>query len=54
MILQIDFNNNTICSKWYSLEKIKQHTSYNPDKIKDAIEKKEQYGGYIWYKWDNK
>ena len=54
MILQIDEETNTVCSKWYSLEKIKQHTSYNPDSIKDAIEKKEQYGGYIWCEWNKK
>ena len=54
MIAQIDLENNSICHKWYSIDDIRKHTSYDSDKIKDAIEKKEEYSGYIWYKWDNK
>ena len=51
MVVQIDIGNNAICHKWYSLEDIRKHTSYNSEKIKEAIEKKEEYCGYIWYEW---
>ena len=51
MIVQIDLENNSICHKWYSVEMIKQKTSYEPEKIKEAIDKKTMYAGYLWYEW---
>lgn len=51
MVVQIDIENNAICHKWYNVEDIIKHTSYDLDKIKEAIEKKEEYCGYIWYEW---
>ena len=54
MVVQIDLENNSICHKWLSLEDIRKHTSYNPEKIKEAIDKKEEYNGYLWYEWVRK
>lgn len=54
MIVQIDEETNTVCNKWYSIEKIKQHTSYNPDSIKKAIYDKKPYGGCIWLEYNNR
>lgn len=52
MIVQIDLENRSICHKWYSIEQIKQHTSYNIDDIKEAINDKTIYEGYLWYEWN--
>ena len=54
MILQIDTKTNTVCSKWYSIELIKQKTSYDADDIKKAIAEKTEMGGYIWLEFNNK
>ena len=51
MVVQIDIENNAICHKWYNVEDIRKHTSYDLDKVKEAIDKKEEYCGYIWYEW---
>ena len=42
MVVQIDIENNAICHKWYNVEDIRKHTSYNLDKVKEAIEKNER------------
>lgn len=54
MIVQIDLDNRSICNRWYSIEQIKQHTSYNPDDIKEAIKNKTIYCDYLWYEWNKK
>ena len=54
MILQIDTKTNTVCSKWYSIELIKQKTSYDAEDIKKAIAEKTELGGYIWLEFNNK
>lgn len=54
MILQIDTENNIIVHKWYSLELIKQHTSYSIDKIKTSIREQKPYGHYIWIEYGKK
>lgn len=51
MIAQIDLSTNKVVYKWESIEKIKQHTSYSAEYIKDAIEKKEPYKEYIWLEY---
>ena len=54
MILQIDTSTNTVCSKWYSVELIRQKTSYDAESIKKAIAEKTELGGYAWVEWNNK
>ena len=54
MILQVDTQNNTLVHKWYSIELIKQKTSYDADDIKKAIAEKTEMGGYIWLEFNNK
>lgn len=54
MILQIDFKNNKICHKWYSLTKIVQNTSYDENSIKKAIKEKRPYGEYLWLEYNEK
>lgn len=54
MILQIDTSTNTVCHRWYSIEMIKQKTSYDADDIKKAISEKTEVGGYAWIEWNNK
>ena len=54
MIAQIDLENGTIVHKWDSVEKIRQNTSYSADRIKNAIEKKEPYGEYLWLNYCKK
>ena len=54
MILQVDTQNNTLVHKWYSIEMIKQKTSYDADDIKKAIAEKTEMGGYIWLEFNNK
>ena len=54
MILQIDTQTNTVCSKWYSIELIRQKTSYDAESIKKAIAEKTELGGYAWVEWNNK
>ena len=54
MILQIDTSTNTVCHRWYSIEMIKQKTSYDADIIKKAIAEKKQVGGYAWIEWNNR
>ena len=54
MILQIDTQTNTVCHRWYSIEMIKQKTSYDADDIKKAIAEKKEIGGYAWVEWNNR
>ena len=48
MILQFDIEDNKIVHKWESVEKIRQHTSYDENSIKKAIEDSKPYGGCLW------
>ena len=54
MILQIDADTNSVVHRWYSIELIKQKTSYDAEDIKKAIECKREYGKYIWLEFNNK
>ena len=54
MILQFDIEDNKIVYKWYSIELIRQKTSYDADSIKKAIAEKTELGGYAWVEWNNK
>ena len=54
MILQLDLDTNKIVHQWYSIEMIKQKTSYDAESIKKAIQEKKDFGGYAWLEWNNK
>ena len=54
MIAQLDLDTNKIVHKWYSIELIKQKTSYDAESIKKAIAEKTELGGYAWVEWNNK
>ena len=54
MILQIDIDTNAVVHKWYSIEMIKQKTSYDAEDIKKAIAEKKETGGYAWVEWNNR
>lgn len=54
MILQIDVDTNAVVHKWYSIEMIRQKTSYDAEDIKKAISEKKETGGYAWVEWNNR
>ena len=54
MILQLDIEDNKIVHKWESVDKIRQHTSYDENSIKKAIEDSKPYGGCLWIEYSNK
>ena len=54
MIAQLDLDTNKIVHQWYSVEKIRQHTSYSAENIKKAIAEKTDLGGDAWVEWNNK
>ena len=54
MIIQIDVDTNAVVHKWYSIEMIKQKTSYDAESIKKAISEKTELGGYAWIEWNNR
>ena len=54
MILQFDIEDNKIVHQWESVTKIKQHTSYDENSIKKAIDDRSPYGGCLWLSYSKK